>query len=105
MDRSLFLGKSIPILNYIQFEKYFERSYDCHSAEGFGACNSNQYYNQWKCATAKAKLYVDLINLPVCLQDIINVHPVYYDYYAYCSAILLKTGVLGVLALTSLFVL
>jgi hypothetical protein len=54
---------------------------------------------------AKAKLYVDLINLPKCLQDIINVHPVYYDYYAYCNAILLKTGLLGALAITSLFVL
>lgn len=58
---------SLYFLKFVKFEKYFERSYDCHSAEGFGACNSNQYYNQWKCAVAKAKLYVDLINLPKCL--------------------------------------
>lgn len=82
------------------FEKYFERSYDCHSAEGFGECNNNQFYKDWKCAVAKAQLYVDLINMPSCLVDIMKTHPTYYDYYRFCHAMIGKALIIASLVVS-----
>lgn len=55
------------------------------------------YYQDWKCAEAKAKLFVDLINMPQCLRDIMSVHPLYYEYFKYCNA--LRLAGLSLLAL------
>ena len=62
------------------------------------------YFKDWRCAEAKAKLYVDLINMPSCLRDIMSVHPLYYEYSKYCNALtLLGGGLLTLLGLLAVY--
>jgi hypothetical protein len=70
------------------FNKYIERSQDCHASEGFGSCKNNQFFKPFKCAEIKAKLYVDLIDLPSCIKDILHVHPFFYEYSNYCFSLM-----------------
>ncbi len=67
------------------FESYYERSQNCHTSEGFGPCNDNQYFVDFKCAELKAKLFVYLIEIPTCLQNLMDVHPFFYEYTMYCT--------------------
>jgi hypothetical protein len=62
------------------------------------------FFQDWKCAEAKAKLYVDLINMPTCMKDIMSTHPTYYDYFKYCNALLTRSA-LALLAVSSLLLL
>ena len=63
-----------------KFQKYIERTKDCHASEGFGSCKNNQYYKPYKCAELKARLYVHLIELPDCIRDMMATHPFFYEY-------------------------
>ncbi len=67
-----------------KFKVYFERSKNCHNAEGFGGCNNNLHYKAFKCAQIKAKLYVDLVDIPPCLKKLAKVHPHFFEYSKYC---------------------
>lgn len=72
---------------FSKFKTYYENSLNCHAAEGFGPCNGNQYYNDFKCAEMKAKLYVHLIDLPDCLRALMPQHPFFAEYYKYCAGL------------------
>ena len=52
-----------------QFLQYIEHTYDCHDAEGFGSCRNDMYFIDYKCAEFRAKYYVELIDNPTCLTD------------------------------------
>ena len=57
---------------------------NCHTAENLGLCHEDELFRDWKCKELKAKLFVDLIDNPYCMDELYKYHPNFSEYYKYC---------------------